>query len=223
MGTVIIQEHTSLKPITLIGEEAGVCYNSASTDEKNYKRGLECIRTNHGRTLEFPQVYMILDGYSARVIREFYTHICDNPSRLQASTRYIKYGEFDYIIPKTITEGSPEYDKYVEIMTNISDGYKELIDLGVSKEDVANILPLGMTSKVIVRTNLRSLISMSKQRLCTRAYWEFRQLMNDITKALAEYSSEWKELVENEKVFYPKCDDLGYCPEKKGCGRYATK
>ena len=60
----------------MIGEEAGVCWGADITNqEKNYKRGLDCLESEHGRTFEFPDVYMILDGYSARVIREWYTHV----------------------------------------------------------------------------------------------------------------------------------------------------
>ena len=103
MGKIIIQEHTTKNPIQLIGEQAGICYgaNTANPD-KNFNRGMECLSNQHGRTLEFPDVYLIIDGYSARVIREWYTHIGGMPTRLQASTRYIEYGNFDYIIPHTI-------------------------------------------------------------------------------------------------------------------------
>lgn len=54
--------------------------------------------------LEFPQIYLEISGYSARVIRELYTHISGAPTRLQASTRYIDYTNegFDCIIPKSI-------------------------------------------------------------------------------------------------------------------------
>lgn len=87
MGTVTIQRFTYKNPISMIGEEAGVCWGADTSDpEKNYKRGLDCLENEHGRTFEFPDVYMILDGYSARVIREWYTHIGGAPTRLQAST-----------------------------------------------------------------------------------------------------------------------------------------
>ena len=82
MGKIIIQKETTKNPISLIGEEAGVCWNAnIKDDEKNYSRGIDCLASGHGRTWEFPQVYMILDGYSARVIREFYTHIGGSPTR----------------------------------------------------------------------------------------------------------------------------------------------
>ena len=84
MGTVTIQPYTTKSPISLIGEEAGICWGANTADQmRNYKRGLECLTNEHGRTFEFPDVYMILDGYSARVIREWYTHIGGLPTRLQ--------------------------------------------------------------------------------------------------------------------------------------------
>ena len=108
MGQVIIQSETTKNPITLIGQQAGICYGANTEDkERNYKRGLDCLSSNHGRTFEFPDVYMIIDGYSARVIREWYTHIGGAPTRLQASTRYINYQKgFDYITPPKVEKNA---------------------------------------------------------------------------------------------------------------------
>jgi len=76
MGQIIIQDYTTKYPLQMIGKEAGICWQADVTDEeKNIKRAKDCVISEHGRTWEFPQVYMVLDGYSARVIREFYTHI----------------------------------------------------------------------------------------------------------------------------------------------------
>jgi thymidylate synthase ThyX len=74
-----------------------------------------------------------------------------------------------------------------------------------------------MTTKVVIRTNLRNLIDMAHQRLCTRAYWEFRILMKDIIKALKEYSEEWKILIDKYNIFQPKCEVTGFCTEKDSC------
>lgn len=75
MGKVIILNETTKNPITLIGERAGVCWGADTSDkEKNYKRGLNCLLSGHGRTLEYVNVEFVLDGYSARVIREWFTH-----------------------------------------------------------------------------------------------------------------------------------------------------
>ena len=221
MGKVTIQKHTTLNPIQLIGEEAGICYGSDTSDpEKNYKRGLQNLKDGHGRTFEFPQVYMTIEGYSARFMRELYTHIGGAPTRLQASTRYINYDDFDVIFPKSL-DTECKQDIYNDAINQIRVSFRELLDLDVPKEDIANILPLGMESKMVERTNLRNLIDMSHQRECARAYWEFREFMQDLKKALSEYSEEWKYIVDN--YFKPKCELFGYCTEKFSCGRYPQK
>lgn len=218
MKTIEIQSETTLNPITLIGKEAGICYGADTLDpEKNYKRGLECLKNQHGRTLEFPTVYMVLDGYSARVIREFYTHIGGAPTRLQASTRYIEYGEFEYITPPNIRKNESADKLYDSVMALISTSIKKLEEAGIPKEDTANLLPLGMTTKVVCKINLRTLIDMSHQRMCARAYWEFRELFRHIRAELKNYSKEWSFIVDN--YFEPKCNYLGYCPEKFTCGK----
>lgn len=218
LGKVIIQSHTTKNPITLIGEEAGICWGANTEDAKrNYKRGLDCLENEHGRTFEFPDVYMILDGYSARVIREWYTHIGGAPTRLQASTRYINYEDYEVVTPKSIADNKIAYAIYMAAHEAIRLALKQLEKLGIPREDSAMLLPLGMCTKMVDKRNLRNLIDMSHQRMCTRAYHEYRDMFNDICDALRDYSEEWSYLVDN--YFMPKCEYVGFCTEKKSCGR----
>ena len=217
IGTVTIQEYTTKYPITMIGYEAGVCWGADTSDpEKNYRRGIECLQNQHGRTYEFPDVYLTIENYSARCIREWYTHIGCLPTRLQASTRYINYKYFDYVTPASIKNIPEAEHEYRALMGYISKISERLENLGIPKEDIANILPLGMCTKIVDKRNLRNLIDMSHQRKCKRAYHEYRQLFKDLSKALTDYSEEWAYLVKN--YFMPKCKYLGYCPEKNSCG-----
>lgn len=218
MGTVLIHPYTTENPITMIGEMAGICWGSDITDEqKNYKRGLECLSNEHGRTFEFPDVYLVIDEYSARVMREWYTHIGGAPTRLQASTRYIDYQSgFDYVTPPSIRENEKAVKVYDDLMAYISGALQELENLGVPREDSALGLPLGMTTKVVCKHNLRNLIDMSHQRMCTRAYHEYRRLFTEVLGALFEYSPEWAYIVTH--YFEPKCKYMGFCKEKYSCG-----
>ena len=226
MGNIIILPETTKYPISLIGQRAGVCWGADIEDaDKNYKRGMDCILSNHGRTLEYVNVEMIIDGYSARVIREYYTHIGGSPSRLQASTRYIDYTKnngFDYVIPKSVQKHPTALVRYQTLMERINKVCIELeTEYGIPREDSAMCLPLGMTTKIVDKRNLRNLVDMSHQRLCNRAYWEYRKLFNNICTALREISHEWEWIVDN--LFIPKCEVIGYCPEKKSCGRKEKK
>ena len=225
MGTITILPETTQHPITLIGRRAGVCWGAdISDDKKNYKRGMDCILSNHGRTLEYVNVEMIIDGYSAKVIREWYTHLGGSPSRLQASTRYINYSKgdgFSYTTPPSIKNDYNRTQDWDKLMKTINDHISFLIDSGVPVEDATMLLPLAYSTKMVDKRNLRNLVDMSHQRMCTRAYWEYRQLFNDICKALSEVSDEWKWIVDN--LFMSKCEVLGYCPEKNSCGRKPKK
>lgn len=221
--SVFIQEYTTLNPITLMGHEAGVCYGSENNSEKDFKRGLNCIDSGHGRVMEYPQIYMVIEEKSARVIREYTRHIGGLSTYLQASTRYINYENFNYIVPPSIKNDSEANKIYVETMETIREAQKKLYELNVPKEDIGMILPLGMETKIVWRGNLRSLIDMSHVRMCKRAYWEYRELFREILIALSNYSSEWKILIEEKKIFKPICEVYGYCPEVNSCGKKASK
>ncbi len=221
MGKITILPETTIDPISLMGRRAGICLGKDITDsKKNYKRGLDCIKSNHGRVFEFVNIEAIIEDYSARVIREWYTHIGGSPTRLQSSTRYVNYDNFEYIIPKTVqTEEQKTW--YNNAIDTISQTLKNLEESGVKREDAAMLLPLGMTTKIVDKRNVRSVISMAEQRMCSRAYWEYRELFNEYIKQLKLYSEEWATLI--PMVMKPKCDVLGYCPEKYSCGRKPRK
>lgn len=224
MGTIKILEQTCKNPIQFIGQCAGIAYGSDVTDpKKNYTRGLNCVKSGHGRALEFCDVYMDIQGYSARVIREFMRHVADGLTVIQESTRYINYSNFDYIIPPKIEENwDTTRDIYVSTMDMISDAVTSLIDIyNIPKEDAANLLPLGMTTGLSCKHNLRTLEAMAHQRFCSRAYWEFQDLMKDLKEALSDYSEEWKTLC--DMLFVAKCERYGYCEEEFSCGRYPMK
>ena len=59
----------------------------ATADKKT--RSIDCLKSKHGRALEFPDVYLILGAYSAKIIRALFTHVRGLPTHLQASTKYI--------------------------------------------------------------------------------------------------------------------------------------
>ncbi len=223
MAKVIVQGFTCKDPITMIGVEAGTCWGSNTEDSaRNYARGLDCLENGHGRTFEYPDVYLTLDGYSARVIREWYTHVGGQPTRLQASTRYIDYEHgFAYFTPPSIEKNAQAKEVYDSMMNSIREHLEKLDAMGIPREDTALGLPLGMETKVVCKHNLRNLMDMSHQRMCSRAYHEYRKLFNDLCKALSEYSEEWKYLVEH--YFMPKCEISGFCVEKFSCGRKPKK
>lgn len=220
---ITILPQTDREPLNTIGYCAGVCWNSPVDDkEKNIKRAKSCILSGHTRTAEYPEVYCIVEGYSARCIRELYTHIIGT-TRLQSSTRYVDAKnmdvEQDFYYPFMANPEAAEV--YKEGLTNIMQTYEKLEELGYPKEDAANILPLGMNTKIVWKINLRALMHFMNMRLCSRAYKEIRQLSNELKAELRKLSTEWEWICDN--LLVPKCEAMGYCDEAKSCGRKITK
>ena len=199
-------------PIQFIGKVAGCCYGSKDEPQANYKRGLKCIKDGHGRAMEFVDVTLEIDEVSARMIRELGRHVIGT-SYLQASTRYITYDNFDYYTPKNLKDDK----EYHITMQNILASYQSLVEKGVPKEDVANLLPLGMNTKIVLKINYRALLHMAEVRMCERAYIEFRDFMKELIKTISEIDEEWAELM---KFMLPKCKT---CTEKENCPRLKNK
>lgn len=219
---ITVFDSTDKYPLQKIGKMAGVCWGSPVDDtEKNIKRAKDCILSGHGRVLEYVDIELCIENYSARAIREYYTHIGGGPTRLQESTRYVNCENFAFYLPPTAKKSSEAEKAYNDCMEYIRKSYGKLMEAGVSKEDAANILPLGMMTKIVDKRNLRNMINLMNQRLCTRAYVEIRAMANEIRTRLSEYSDEWKWICDN--LFVPKCDVTGWCIEAKCCGRKPRK
>lgn len=110
-------------------------------------------------------------------------------------------------------------------MSDIQNAYNALLENNVSKEDAANILPLGMNSKMVWKVNLRTLINFMNRRLCMRALREIRELAIEIKDRLAEKNDEWAWIADN--LFVPTCEmykyrnpNLVFCPEAQCCGKH---
>lgn len=204
------------EPLSRIGEVASFCWGSSPSKDI----GKKCLASNHGRTFEFVDVTISIEGYSARMIRELFRHVIGT-SFLQESTRYVNCKEFDFYIPtsiKAIPEAETVYDS---TMAMIQHAYKSLQEYGIPKEDIANILPLGMTSKVVYKINLRAILHMFEIRTCSRAYHEYRDFMKELKEALSSLDGDWKFIIDTYAK--TKCEMTGYCKEDKSCGRYPKK
>ena len=224
MKSIKILDWTMKDPLNCIGMCAGICWGTdTSVTKKNVKRALSCIDDQHGRVEELPDVYVVIDGYSAKCIRELYTHIGGSPTRLQASTRYIDYTSadmIDVVVPHSVEKNQIAKIIWDTAIYNITKAMNDLKNLNIPNEDLTNLLPLAYCTKMVWKVNLRTLINLFNMRLCSRAYWEIRELCDDLKKELSNYSEEWKTL---SKLFTPRCEQLGYCPEKDSCGRKKKK
>lgn len=214
--------YIDLNPLEKMGKMAGICWNAPVDDAgKNVKRAIDCIKAEHGRVQEYVDVTMVISGISCRLGRELYTHIGGAPTRLQRSTRYVDESGFDYYEPASCKD-SPAYSR---AMKEIADKYGELLKDGVPREDAANVLPLGLDTKIVWKVNLRTLVNFFNRRLCTRALKEIRDFAGLLKRTLESQSDEWKTI--SKMLFVPSCEvyryrnpALCFCRETKCCGRH---
>lgn len=220
---ITILPSTTEKPLQIIGAMAGVCWDANVTDEeKNIKRAIDCIVSGHGRVMEWPTVDCIVDGYSAKCIREAMRHIVGT-SVLQASTRYIDYEKkgVDVVTPPSIGKNQNALAVWNSTVETIRSAMKILKEYDIPNEDLTNLLPLAYKTKMVWKVNLRTLVHFMNMRLCSRAYWEIRALSLEIKNALENYSEEWAIIAAH--LFRPKCEVTGFCTETKCCGRAPQK
>ena len=202
--------------IEMIGRVASTCYNLEVKNKEKAKRlGLNYIRANHGRALEFAGVTFTVSGYSIRVCREIFRHIIGT-SGLQESTRYVPYEQgFNFYTPNTIDKCGM-LDEYNSFMKSCNTFYKRLIEAGVPQEDSANVLPLATNSVITMKFNVRSLQHLFEIRDCSRAYKEFRAFTSELRETLSKYNSEWRELLSMREM-QVACIKNNRCTEKNPC------
>jgi len=132
-------------------------------------------------------------------------------SYTQRSQRYITEDVPIVVLPPHLQDNDM-------LLISIADSilyYNRLINTGIKPEDARYVLPNAIGSYIGMTVNLRELIHMAEERLCTKAQWEIRYVFNQIKYQL---SYDYPEISE---VLQPKCYRLKYCPmNAKKCPYY---
>ena len=139
----------------------------------------------------------------------------------QQSQRYVKPKDldkemlFDYVTPEPIFARLHLLDQYEWAMKVINKVYAQLLKEGVPEEDARYLLPNACTTNITVTMNARELQHFCGLRRCSRAQWEIRELANKMALAAEEACPELFKHIS----LGPQCEQLGYCPEHKSCGK----
>ena len=159
-------------PITTISKIASICYDS---DPKN-PLGLVKHLYKNGHHSVFEHIYFTfkIEGISRACSHQLVRH--RHCSFTQRSQRYCSENGFGYITPPTIDKDAFEQD-----MNNIEIAYASYQEWNnVPNEDARYILPNACETSLYLSCNLRELIHIANERLCTRAQWEIRELVKQM-------------------------------------------
>lgn len=207
-------------------EFAGDIFEKTKDDIKKQEDFVgKIVSSGHESPLEHVKFTFAVEGVSRASTHQLVRHRIASYS--QQSQRYVKETNFDYIIPPSIEKDEISKNEFIRIMNEIQKSYQFLIDRFKEKgktgekanEDARYVLPQAAETKIVITMNCRELLYFFKQRCCSRAQWEIRELAYKMLTLCKE---------ELPSIFHKagaKCEALGFCPEgeKFSCGRYPLK
>ena len=166
MKATIIQETPN--PIETIAQIASICYDSDPTNPMALVKHLY----SNGHHSVFEHIYFTfkIEGISRACSHQLVRH--RHCSFTQRSQRYCSEDGFQFVTPPSVDDGL-----FWNEMTELQDWYEYHQNLGVPNEDARYILPNSCATSLYLSCNLRELIHMANERLCTRAQWEIRDLV----------------------------------------------
>jgi thymidylate synthase (FAD) len=171
MNVTLIQ--ATPNPVETIAQIASICYDS---DPKNPMALVKHLYAG-GHHSVFEHIYFTfkIEGISRACSHQLVRH--RHCSFTQRSQRYCSEDGFECVIPPTMRAG-----RFSNDTEDIRDWYMEYQDDGVPNEDARYILPNACTTSLYLSCNLRELIHMANERLCTRAQWEIRDLVREMCR-----------------------------------------
>ena len=196
-----------------------IFYDSAAKSfEQMEKVIFKALDAGHLSIAEHYQFNILIEGVSRTLTHQLVRH--RHCTFSQQSQRYCKLDKgFDYLIPNSIKQ-NPELEEGFKIaMNSLSDFYDILITEGIKPEDARFILPNACSTNLVLSCNLRELMHICNERLCTCAQVEIRHLILDIANQVISWVP-W-----SKKYLVSKCEILGYCNEipGRGCGKKPLK
>ena len=171
MNITLIQQTPN--PIETIAKIASICYDSDPKSPIGLVKHL--YRNGHHSVFEHIYFTFKIEDISRACSHQLVRH--RHCSFTQRSQRYCSEDGFDYITPPSINDR----DLFEEDMSRIELSYKAYKEWNnVPSEDARYILPNACATSLYLSCNLRELIHIANERLCTRAQWEIRDLVKQM-------------------------------------------
>ena len=178
--------------VETIANIASICYDSNPDDPLKLVKHL--YKNGHHSVFEHIYFTFKIEGISRACSHQLVRHrMC---SFTQRSQRYCNETGVNIVVPNALADTIYTFDEYVSHNQNVNNTYANLVKAGVPKEDARYVLPNACCTDLYLSCNLRELIHICNERLCSRAQWEIRELVKKMV-----------ELVQPELTFMlvPKC------------------
>lgn len=158
-------------PVETIAQIASICYDSDPKDPMKLVQHL--YKGGHHSVFEHIYFTFKIEDISRACSHQLVRH--RHCSFTQRSQRYCSEDGFQFVTPPSVDDGL-----FWNEMTELQDWYEYHQNLGVPNEDARYLLPNSCATSLYLSCNLRELIHMANERLCSRAQWEIRELVREM-------------------------------------------
>lgn len=201
---------------SLIALAAMNCYGVDPTDNVSNEKMLRvighCLDSGHTSILEHASMtfFIVCDrATSHQLVR---TRHASYSQRSQRYVDFMKDKKVEIIVPPTLTD-----DARTQFIKSISNNFNEALLFhekypDVKPEDIRFMYPNACATQIFMTLNFRSLAQMCHTRLCSRAQWGIRSIVNQMVELVSPHC-----FFMNHKLFNANCHFLGKCPEKNPC------
>ena len=200
-------------PEEVVASAAKICYSPNDTalfmEDDQSKLIEKLLESGHMSPFEHASFTFGIDGISRACTHQLVRHRMASYS--QQSQRYVDMSGMDWIIPPSVKE---EHIVHIfnEAVDSCLKAYRDLVRLGVAKEDARYVLPNACASRIIVTMNARELLHFFRLRICKRAQWEIREIAKQMLALVNEVAPTLFAKAG------PPCITEGKCTEAHPCG-----
>lgn len=203
-----------------IGQFASICKNGELPSREHLiKIGKACMRQGHFSTCRGIMWHFQITGISRVCSHQLVRHHVGVAIN-QASNVYQEANN-KVVLPYTVQgvcSNEPELEHEIQdLFAKGQQIYTKLRERGISTSDSRYLLPQGLETSINIALTPEALIHLCHERLCSKAQWEIRGVVQRMVKQIIKIEPFWGELL------VPKCIYLNGCPEALGCGYYNSK
>lgn len=166
-------------------ERAGrTCYKShRKADDASAGRFVRMlIGRGHLSVLEHACATFRISGISRVATHQLVRHrLC---SFSQRSQRYVLEGAADFVVPPSVGANPRSARVFDRSVAGAQKAYRDLVALGIPKEDARFVMPAAAASEIVLSANFRQLRHVIETRGAKEAQWEVRALATSMLRIL---------------------------------------
>ena len=185
-------------------------------DEKGFKPLRNALKSGHYSVLEHANFTFYVYDISRVTLAQLTRHRVGVAYSV-SSQRYTDIIDTGVVIPTTISDNEELHMKFLDLIQDSKELYKEMVEAGVPKEDARYSAVEGTTTSLLLTMNARELLHFFELRCCNRAQWEIRELADQMLSCVKQAAPI---IFENAG---PSCVTEGVCHELKSCGTPRTE